>query len=597
MIYPEPVLPARAPQIRPRPATLSEAALGFQPQRAVRWLAPRVLITTGLQSLVAGVFGSFADKRELQGSLPAVVHRYGGSEQLWLDHVADVGDGFDATYSVASLLAAESLEVPVGETALRLPRGQLLVMGGDQVYPAGSTRGYEDRTKGVYRAALPTGGENPPTLFALPGNHDWYDGLTAFLRVFTQRRPFGGWLTEQTRSYFAVELPHRWWLFAIDTQFDDYVDAPQLAYFRAVAAELRAGDAIILCTAKPAWVPAGAAGVSKGYDTLEFFNREIIRPRGAAIRLMVSGDTHHYARYAERGGSAQRITCGLGGAYLAATHELPDCLVLPPARSRVRDPSPPTRFDLAARYPSKAASAQLATGILRLPWRNPGFWLFTGIAQTVMTLAMMLGLAGTATGVFGLLATWAPATIVAVVLVLAGVAFARIDLPRSSRTNTVAGLCHASAHLALSFGWALTVGWLDREVLSVGLGAELGILAVVAVGTPVVIGFLDAELVAAYLLVASRLGINLNEVFAGQSIEDHKGFLRMHIGADGELTVYPIELRRVCRTWRVNPAGRPSEPWLLPADGPLCPRLIEEPVRIPRAGDRVSNPSVDQRSP
>ncbi|MFC7614164.1 hypothetical protein ACFQV2_12045 [Actinokineospora soli] len=31
----------------------------------------------------------------------------------------------------------------------------MLVLGGDQVYPGASTRAYEDRTKGPYRAALP----------------------------------------------------------------------------------------------------------------------------------------------------------------------------------------------------------------------------------------------------------------------------------------------------------------------------------------------------------------------------------------------------------------------------------------------------------
>jgi hypothetical protein len=29
------------------------------------------------------------------------------------------------------------------------------------------------------------------------------------------------------------------------------------------------------------------------------------------------------------------VTCGLGGAYLAATHDLPERLPLPPAKSRV----------------------------------------------------------------------------------------------------------------------------------------------------------------------------------------------------------------------------------------------------------------------
>ena len=325
------------PAERPRPTDMSEEQLSFRPRKAVRWLAPRVLVGTGLKSLVAEVFGSYADKRELQASLPHTVHHHDDGEELWFDFVADLGDGFDATYSVASLLAAPELPLPSGET---LPRGRLLMMGGDEVYPVASTRAYEDRSKGVYRAALPATEGTPPTLFAVPGNHDWYDGLTAFLRVFTQRRPFGGWETEQTRSYFAVELPHRWWLLAIDTQFDDYVDSPQLEYFREVARDLRDGDAVILCTSTPAWVKAGSGAEAKGYDTIEFFVREIVKPRGAQVRVMLSGDTHHYARYAHPDGG-QRITCGTGGAYLAATHRLPERLTCrPPCRGSA---SPATR--------------------------------------------------------------------------------------------------------------------------------------------------------------------------------------------------------------------------------------------------------------
>ncbi|GAB3442262.1 metallophosphoesterase [Actinophytocola sediminis] len=564
---------------RPRPREITEEQLGFQPQPAVRWLNPGVLISTGAQSVMASIFGSFADKRELQGTLPATVHHHGDGH--WLDFVADLGDGFDATYSIASLLAAPELIVG-GQT---LPRGQVLVMGGDEVYPVAATDAYEDRSKGVYRAALPVAPPEAPTLFALPGNHDWYDGLTSFLRVFGQGRPFGGWATAQTRSYFAVELPGRWWLYAVDTQFDDYVDAPQLAYFREAATALEDGDAVILCTSKPAWVPAGSGGPAKGYDTVEFFLREVIRPRGASVPLMLSGDKHHYVRYAEHGGGAQRITCGLGGAYLASTHTLPETLTLPPARSRVRAPAEQRRFDLAARYPGRTESAWLATGIFRLPWRNPGFWALTGVLQTAMTLAVLFGMTESdqpdRQGVFGQVVAWAPTALAAAVLVLVGVAFARFDLPKTGRTNAFAGFLHAAGHLALSVGWALVVRWLYRDVLPAGAVGDWLVFGFVAVLTPLVLGFVDAQLVALYLLVASRFGINSNEAFAGQGIEDHKGFLRLHIDQDGTLTVYPIKLARICRDWRVNPAGAPTDPWLLPK-GELRPELIEAPIRIPR---------------
>jgi hypothetical protein len=109
------------------------------------------------------------------------------------------------------------------------------------------------------------------------------------------------------------------------------------------------------------------------------------------------------------------------------------------------------------------------------------------------------------------------------------------------------------------------------------------LLAVIAVATTfAAVGFVSASLTGGYLLFASSFDVNLNEVFAGQSIEDYKGFLRMHIDVDGELTIYPIGLRRVCHKWRADPTGEAEQPWLAPAAGPLEPQLIEAPIRVPR---------------
>src|SRR4051812_32145628 len=180
--------------------------LGFTPQDEVRWLAPGELVRTAIKVVLSSVFADYADRREVQAALPASVLTLAPDADggLWLDHVADLGDGFDSTYTVARLLASDELAVDQppggGDEPMRLPRGRLLVLGGDEVYPTPSSTGYEDRMKGPYRAALPSGvADPPPVLVALPGNHDWYDGLTAFLRAFTQRRPVGAWRTVQTR--------------------------------------------------------------------------------------------------------------------------------------------------------------------------------------------------------------------------------------------------------------------------------------------------------------------------------------------------------------------------------------------------------------
>ncbi len=91
-------------------------------------------------------------------------------------------------------------------------------MGDDQVYPVPKRADYENRLLGPYRAALPCNHDEDAELSAYPGSHDWYDGLVNFMSVFARSYWIGGWRTLQTRSYFAIKLPHRWWLWAVEIQ-------------------------------------------------------------------------------------------------------------------------------------------------------------------------------------------------------------------------------------------------------------------------------------------------------------------------------------------------------------------------------------------
>ena len=87
--------------------------LGFTPQDEVRWLAPGELLRTAIKVVLSSVFADYADRREVQAALPASVLALAPDAEggLWLDHVADLGDGFDPTYTVAMLLAADRLDV------------------------------------------------------------------------------------------------------------------------------------------------------------------------------------------------------------------------------------------------------------------------------------------------------------------------------------------------------------------------------------------------------------------------------------------------------------------------------------------------------
>ncbi|PRY29451.1 calcineurin-like phosphoesterase family protein [Pseudosporangium ferrugineum] len=545
--------------------------LGFTPRRPVGWLAPLLLLNTGLRTLLAVLFGAYLDKRELQNALSGESFSQPGTDgELWFDYVADLGDGFDPTYSVAYLLAQPGLEIDGRE----LPRGQVLLMGGDQVYPVANGDEYENRMKGPYRAALP---EPPaagprPTLFALPGNHDWYDGLTAFLRLFARRKDghIGGWRTQQRRSYFAVRLPSNWWLFAIDEQFGAYIDDPQLLYFEKAASGLGPDDRIILMTPSPTWVKA--AKKPGAYDAVDYFIRTILAPTGAQVRLLVSGDLHHYARYT--GEDRELITCGGGGAYLLGTHQLPERLTVPPKETLTRSASRSRDYELATRFPSAADSRRMSWGIFRrAPARNPGFASMLGIVHTLTMLAM----AGAASqgGIFQRLFS-IPLVFMLVVILAGTVMFAQppgADQNKHAR-HWILGLLHGFAQIGLATAGAWA--WLRLPFHD---WAWPGPLIIAAILYGPVIAFLATQLLALYLLIASYFDVNVNELFAGQGIEDSKSFLRMHIAADGTLTIYPLGVDKICRRWQPDPDGAPDSSWLLPKE-PLHARLIEPPIVV-----------------
>jgi hypothetical protein len=546
--------------------------LGFTPQRPVGWLAPLLLLNTGLRTLLALLFGAYLDKRELQNALSGDWFEQPGRDgELWLDYVSDLGDGFHATYSVAYLLALPQLELD-GRT---LPRGDVLLMGGDQVYPVANGEGYENRTKGPYRAALPeVPAEGPrPTLFALPGNHDWYDGLTAFLRLFARRKDahIGGWRTQQRRSYFAVKLPSNWWLFAIDEQFGAYIDDPQLLYFEKAAKEVGSEDRIILLTPSPTWVKA--ADRPDAYDAVDYFIRTILAPTGAHVRLIVSGDLHHYARYS--GADRELITCGGGGAYLLGTHTLPKQLTVPPLETLTRNASPSRRYDLASRFPTAPRSRRMGWGVFpRLMVRNPGFATMLGIVQLLAMLAMA-GAISSQGGAFQRLFS-IPLIIMLGVVMTGAVLFAQPPGASSDKhaRHWILGVLHGFAQLGLA-GFGAWV-WLQLPPHHWQWPGPL--IVAVAVYLPI-IGFVATQLCALYLLVASLFKVNVNELYAGQGIEDGKSFLRMHIDSTGTLTVYSIGVDKICRRWAADPDGDRDAPWLKP-EQPLAACLIEQPFTV-----------------
>jgi hypothetical protein len=481
-------------------------------------------------------------------------------------------------------------------------------------------------------------------MFVLPGNHDWYDGLTSFLRVFAQGRSIGGWRTRQTRSYFAVQLPNRWWLVGLDTQFGSELDAPQLRYFTSfLTAELEPGDSVILCCATPTWVDTADEKHRDAFNSLHWFERNYIRTRhgesgeieqtGASVRLWITGDSHHYARFAERwkgeddtpdtaaqaagaepvlppdAQRRQMVTCGLGGAYLSATHDLPEMLPLPPEKSRVlQKGEEPTHFARADTcYPDRDTSTRLRRRLAQpwsrywLPVRNPGFGSLAAGVHVVLLLALssLLGLVGDRTPVAAVRAATVGATftlcvrvtiiVTAVLLLPLALRFLRSLVNKKSRRGKPRPPSSAVAAVLLQLlvaeGVLLALVAANLSGLGSGWVVVLGAAFAAAVGW-----VFGSEAFALYVLLA-RTGQAFGWQMSGQAIEDCKGFVRMHLATDGTLTLYPLVVDEVCHDW--EPKSGPLGTRPVPVAGLPVPRLLEAPIVIaPTLRPAVAEPII-----
>nr|WP_186446003.1 metallophosphoesterase [Paenibacillus cremeus] len=210
----------------------------------------------------------------------------------------------------------------------------MLIFGGDQVYPTASRQEYERRLVTPYHLASGfTEEQQPPQVFAIPGNHDWYDGLIAFTRLFCSSRWFNGWQTKHRKSYFALKLPHGWWVLGADVQLQSDIDDPQVNYFKQVISHMQAGDRVMLCNAEPYWVTTEKyreTDPTFAEKNLAFLER-LVQAQEARIQVSIAGDLHHYRRFEHIPASddervseslkVEKITAGGGGAFLHPTHE------------------------------------------------------------------------------------------------------------------------------------------------------------------------------------------------------------------------------------------------------------------------------------
>ena len=159
-----------------------EKTFMIRQKAAVAWFNIEQLVATAAKTIAASIIGPMSGRRELMAALDPPNGRQKGyldlhdkGPELWLDYLADTGDGWNATASVAWLLGRDSLlldedggplpqPIPPGQEELQfeasegqiiLPQGSVLIAGGDR---ASADKRAALRKKGAQVLVLPTRG-------------------------------------------------------------------------------------------------------------------------------------------------------------------------------------------------------------------------------------------------------------------------------------------------------------------------------------------------------------------------------------------------------------------------------------------------------
>lgn len=588
----------------------------------VSWFDVRQLSATALKTIASKVVGSMSGRRELMAALEPNAQDHfdlAGDEAAWIDYIADCGDGWNASYSVAWLVGRDALLLnrdlsptpqPPGidcrvEAALSatpetmlLPAGRALILGGDEIYPTASRSGYDERLVGPLRSARFQQRPDAREIFAIPGNHDWYDGLTSFVRLFCQapasRRWLGAWQTRQRRSYFAVALPRGWWLWGVDLALEDDFDPPQYDYFLSQAAKLSPGDQLILAVPTPVWLALerGSDDTAPQLGKLKLV-MDAALASGATIPLIVTGDSHFYAHHRAGAGAVRRdyVVCGGGGAFTLGTVQVPASFATPDAGAAHE----------TMLFPSRKESERLRWRVLGFPFVNPAF---TATLVGLQLIALWLlrasegrfvsgGGLGSSLREFGMTLAFSPGLLLWLLLVVGGFGVFGASGRRGDRP------AWSALSLGVLHGAAQSAAALVLLMLAVRLRAGMplpGRLLLYAAGLGAAYLALGL-LFGLYLALSHRLlGMHNLEVYSAQAAESWKSFLRIRIDRDGA-TVHPVGLRRSRRRWVPAPSvkqDRVASGALLtrrklrvphdclrvmdPAE-PLAPQLIEPPFR------------------
>lgn len=323
------------------------------PSDAVKWLLAAGLLRKGL-GIAKSVVANELDLRDWMAHAAAPDFRTGRSE-VWFDYIADTGDDsavmrtlaayFPRAFDANELKRSVAPDRWLGREHPTLQAGAFLFIGGDTAYHVADETTLRERFVNPFNAAIPKPDGMRP-IFGIPGNHDYYDNLVGFNRLFRNAYPPGapsvlplpGYCPQQEASYMRIKLPGEWELWGADLG-PHGLDYRQARYFHEGELPKR----LILCTAVPP-VCFNRVMVKRtpkdkeyqAYGRLLYFKDAAFtpddqgrKPPPGTCRLHIAGDKHHYARYSGHRdandptpSSLATVVCGGGGAFTHPTEHV-----------------------------------------------------------------------------------------------------------------------------------------------------------------------------------------------------------------------------------------------------------------------------------
>jgi hypothetical protein len=319
----------------------------LKPRKPFSWLDPRPLIASRNDKIArAKPFGGDPTNDERRRWMAALGPSDPRIDRTDLERVSfvlagDTGEGDMSQYVTIPLVDRLSAQT------------DFMVIASDVIYPAGGAAMYVRNFYDVYD------GYRQP-IYAVPGNHDWYDGLSGFmfhlcgvervpptpkprllsragLRELLWHRPprLDGPVLADLRARRdarpASGQPAPYWLLdtgplqlvGIDTGITGEIDRDQAAWLRRVSAA--SPKPKILVTGKPLYVD-GRRHAGAIEDEPARSVDDVVRDPAHNYVAAIGGDIHNYQRYpvdVGDGRTIQYLVSGGGGAFMHATHTIP----------------------------------------------------------------------------------------------------------------------------------------------------------------------------------------------------------------------------------------------------------------------------------